>query len=146
MPDIGCIAVSLDIHCPFTVTLTWSRDTLVLGKHPVIEPVPHIPQLVTANSDLKNETCLTEQASIFSALRTYKVNIVGSVKPYYHTDLEIFNLPRPHPCMAWHATEKKEPIWSSRLQTTGHCYWKERNCLIVPKLWSHMITDRERSG
>jgi hypothetical protein len=55
-------------------------------------------------------------------------------------------LPRPHPCMAWHATEKKEPIWSSRLQTTGHCYWKERNCLIVPKLWSHMITDRERSG
>jgi hypothetical protein len=82
----------------------------VLGKHPVIEPVPHIPQLVTANSDLKNETCLTEQASIFSALRTYKVNIVGSVKPYYHTDLEIFNLPRPNPGMAWHTTEKKEPI------------------------------------
>jgi hypothetical protein len=79
----------------------------VLGKHPVIEPVPHIPQLVTANSDLKNETCLTEQASIFSALRTYKVNIVGSVKPYYHTDLEIFNLPRPNPCMHGMPQKKK---------------------------------------
>jgi hypothetical protein len=82
----------------------------VLGKHPIIEPVPHIKQLVTADSDLKNETFLTEQASIFSALRTYKVNIVGSVKPYYHTDLKILNSPRPNPCMTCHATKKKEPI------------------------------------
>jgi hypothetical protein len=107
MPDIGCIAVSLDIHCPFTVTLTWSRHTLALAKHPVIEPVPHILQLVTANSDLKNETCLNEQASIFSALRTLKVNIVGSVKPHSHTDLEIFQFAKTKPLHGMPCHRKK---------------------------------------